>query len=400
MKKRTARILAVCCICAAGAAGSAGAESIFGINHVGERFDTGDARATALGGFVQLLDDSLGVLQYNPATLSWAKRVTFGVAGYVTGNNNKSDQFQERTVATKISGATFAFPIFRRRVTGSFGYRGRYDPDGSFSVPRRTSEGDAYTDRYDRSGSLWTVPFAVAVDLGPRAEIGGHYSMERGAISSRWVTDFSGASTADAVSIEEREFTGHGWGAGAVVRPAERVSLGFTYEAEIEYDSEVIESYTNSNANTSYSDTMTLPDRWTASATVRAPAGITVFAGASVSDFEKFSGLAFPSARLAREEVASLGLEYRPGDSRFPVRTSVRFEQLPYTLPDGENIRKVAFTLGTGLLLRNRTGKLDVALQFGKTGSVDTNTFEDSFVRFFMSVTGSEEWKRKRGSRY
>jgi hypothetical protein len=52
------------------------------------------------------------------------------------------------------------------------------------------------------------------------------------------------------------------------------------------------------------------------------------------------------------------------------------------------------------LIFRSQTGKLDLALEFGSTGSVDANDYEDRFVRFYLSIAGSEEWKRKRGSRY
>jgi hypothetical protein len=69
-------------------------------------------------------------------------------------------------------------------------------------------------------------------------------------------------------------------------------------------------------------------------------------------------------------------------------------------MPGGEKIHRTAFCLGSGLLFRSRQGKLDAALQFGKTGSVSRNDYEDRFVRFVVSVTGSEEWKRKRETRY
>jgi hypothetical protein len=379
-------------------AGGARAESVFGLNLVGERFDAGDARAHALGGFVQLLDDSLGVLQYNPATAAWAKRVTFGVAGYVTANTNRTVDVEEKTVATKISGIAVAFPLFRRTLSATFGYRGRYDPDGEFSVPQMTSAGDPYTDRFERSGGLWTVPFGLAVDLGRYAKLGGFYSLERGSIENRWIIDFEGASTADAVSVQNREFEAGGWGAGAVLRPVDRVWLGVGYEGAIDYDVAVAETYTNASANATYRETMHLPERWTASATVRAGGGFTAYAGGSVSDFADFRGLAFPEARLVREQTAALGVEF--ARLSLPIRACARYEQLPYTTPEGEKIRRTAFGLGTGLLFRSGKGKLDVALQFGRTGSLDSNGYEDRFVRFSVSIVGSEEWTRKREGRY
>ena len=103
---------------------------------------------------------------------------------------------------------------------------------------------------------------------------------------------------------------------------------------------------------------------------------------------------------MVEEQTASFGLEYRIKRSRFPIRLSGRYEKLPYTMPDGEEINRVSFTLGTGLLFRTGRGKLDLALSFGKVGSVDTNTYEDQQVRFYLSIAGGENWATKREGRY
>jgi hypothetical protein len=374
------------------------AESIFGLHLLGERFDVGDARVAALGGFVQTLDDSLGVLQYNPAAVAWSKRVSFGVAGYFTSDANRSADVEERVNATKLTSFSFAFPVYHQRVTAAIGYRGRYDPDGGFRVEGETSEGDAYADVFERSGGLFAVPITLAVDAGNYAKLGFFYSIERGTIESRWVTDFE-EDNADAFSTQERTFTGHGLGAGFVTRPVPRFSLGLTYEAEIDYDVEVAETYTNAGNNQQYNETATLPARMTLSASYRVARGFVVYAGGSVCDFRDFEGLAFPAERLAREEIAALGLEYRFRGVRLPVRASCSYEQLPYLLPEGEKITRLAFTLGTGLLLKGGRGKVDTALQFGSTGSTDTNQYADRSVRVYVSITGSEDWKRARETR-
>jgi hypothetical protein len=379
---------------------AARADSVFGLNLLGERMDPVDARVAALGGFVQVVDDSLGILQFNPAMLAWTKRVAFGAAGYVTRDANQSSDLERTTVVGKFSAFAFAFPLFKRTLTASVGYRGRYDPDYDFSIPGVTPTGDAYSDVYERSGGTWTVPISVAADFGRRAKIGGTFGLERGTIENRWLVDFAGTGTADASSEQINEVRGNSFAAGAVVRPLMKVSIGVAYESKIDYDVDVQENFTNSSADTTYTSTMSQPERWTVSASWRVARGFTVYGGASTSDFTKFTGLDFPTERLAKDRVASFGLEYRFKGSRFPIRASARFEKLPYTLPDGQEISHVSFALGSGLLFRTGRGKLDAALQFGKMGSVDTNTYEDRQVRFYISITGSETWSTKRESRY
>lgn len=396
---RTLVVVAFAFAAAFGCAGTARAESIFGMNLLGERFEPVDARVAALGGFVQVVDDSLGLLQYNPAMLAWAKRVTFGVAGYVTRDDNQSADLERVVMSTKFSAFAFAFPLFNQRLTASVGYRGRYDPDGDFEVPGETATGETYSDIYQRSGGTWAVPISVAADLGRTAKVGGFFSLERGTIENRWTIDFDGTNTADSFSDQLRTLSGSSFGAGGVVRPMASVSVGVMYEGEIRYDTDVDETFTNSGADTSYKETTVQPDRWTVSASWRAAPRFVVYAGGSFSDFTKFEGLNFPTDRLTEERVASLGLEYRFQGARLPIRASVRYEQLPYTLPGGQEITKTAFAIGSGLLFRSGKGKIDAGLQFGKVGSVDTNTYQDRQVRFYLSITGSENWSTEREGR-
>ncbi len=376
------------------------AESIFGMNLLGERIEAVDARVAAVGGFVQIVDDSLGLLQFNPAMLAFSKRVAFGAAGYVTSDVNQSADIENTMVATKFSTLAFAFPLFKRTLTASVGYRGRYDPDFDYSVPGTTTGGEAYNDVFERSGGTWAVPISIAADLGRYAKIGGTISLERGTIENRWLTDFTGNNTVDATSTQIREVSATGFGAGVVVRPVAGVGLGVAFESELDYDVKVTETFTNAAANTSYDETMVQPARWIASAAWRVARGFNLYAGVSTCDFTQFEGLDFPSSRLTEERVAALGLEYRFRGTRFPIRLSGRYEQLPYTLPDGEEITEFSFALGSGLLFRTGRGKLDAAIQFGRIGSVDTNTYEDRQIRFYISITGSEQWSTKRETRY
>jgi len=395
------RLLLVMVLAAAGVTGasvSARAESVFGLYFLGERVETGGARTGALGGFVQMVDDTLGILQYNPATMAWAKRVTFGVAGYFTSNQGTGEGIERTANATKVSMFAFAFPVYKKRVSLGFAFRGRYDPDGEFRVEQTTPEGDLYADDYVRSGGLWSVPFTIAVDVSPRIKVGGFVSLERGHIDDLWTVNFQESDNADAGSQQTRTASGTGYGAGVALRPHNSVSLGATFETDINYDVDLAVRNTSESANRDSTETATLPARVTLSAIWRVSRQVNLYGGYSSSDFGKFEGFDFDQDRLVREEVVALGAEYRRGPN-WPIRVSARYETLPYTMPADQEISGVAFGLGTGLLFRSGRGKLDVALQFGKMGSADSNGYSDRSVRFMMSITGSEEWRSKREDR-
>ncbi len=378
------------------------AESVFNLNLLGERMESGDARAISLGGYTQLLDDSLGVLQHNPAMFSMFTRVTFGASQFTSSDLNRSDLGEEQEVSTKFTAFGFAFPLFNKFTIG-LTYRGRYDPDASFSIPRVSAEGDDYREEFIRQGGLNSYQMAVAGNLSRFLKVGAYYSIENGSIENRWNTIFENSLLVRAFNIEKRTLSGNGWGLGAVVAPVEGVMLSAMYEAEISYDTDGTLSFTNESSDGQFSEETILPARWTVAAHWHND-DFGVYAGGSVSDFEQFEGLAFPAERLVREDVAALGFEYARGFSvfgrRYPVRLSFTYERLPYEAPAGERIQRVMGGIGTGLLFSGGRGKIDFALQTGKIGSTETNGLSTRVLRLYVGISGSEVWKRKRESAY
>jgi hypothetical protein len=170
------------------------------------------------------------------------------------------------------------------------------------------------------------VPISVAADLGRYAKIGGTFALERGTIENRWLVDFEGTGTADASSEQINEVRGNSFGAGVVVRPITGISVGVAYEARSTTTSTCRRASPTRPRTRYIPPPSRQPERWTASLTWRIVRGLTVYGGASMSDFTKFEGLDFPSDRLAQERVASVGLEYRIHGTRFPIRASARFE--------------------------------------------------------------------------
>jgi hypothetical protein len=379
------------------------AESVFGLNLLGERLEGGDVRAVALGGSHQLLDDSLAVLQHNPAMLSHFKRVTFGASQLFSSDLNRSDIGpDEEDVGAKFTAFGLAFPVFGR-VTLAMTYHGRYDPDGEFTLRKVSDAGDGYREEFIRQGGLNSYRFAAATNVTRFVKVGAFFSIENGSIENRWNTIFDSRSQARAFNIQDRTLSGNGWGAGVVVRPLRQVMLGVTYEGEVTYDTSVRLRYTNSSAEGLFDEETVLPATWTAAGHWK-NSRYAVYASATLTDFEQFEGLDFPSNRLYRSEAAAVGFEYLSGvplfGRRFPLRLSLSWERLPYDFPEGERITRIVGGVGAGLNFRDGKGKIDFALQTGKIGSKDANGLETRLLRFYVGVSGSEAWKRKRQSAY
>lgn len=376
-----------------------GAKSIFNLNFLGERVEAGDVRAIALGGSYIVIADSLGMLQLNPAMVSYTQRVTIAATSYVGTSGSESELYKERGGDFKFTALGIAFPIMRLFSVG-LQYRAETDPTGQFSVPRTTDSGEPYDDEFERSGGLSSYSLIVGANIGPRLKLGFGATLESGRMTDTWRIGFSPLTGQDAFSQQERTMVGQSVRAGVVLRPLAGVSLGLSYKARVEYDTDVDIRQSNTSANDSYEETIVVPEQWSASGSWKVLSNWTVYAGGQYSDYKKFEGLAFPTDRLRTQRVLSVGAEQLRGTLRLPLRFSFSYETLPYTLPANEEVKTVSITLGTGLKLGGGRGKIDLALRIGQTGSISTNGFEDRFVRLYIGIAGSEAWRRARADNF
>lgn len=377
--------------------------SLFSMNLLGEKLESGDVRAIALGGATQLLTDSLGVLQLNPALMARLGRVVIGTSQLVALDEGRSTDFTERDISFKFSALRGAFPIADLFVF-SLGYVGRYDPDGSFSERDVTAAGDPFTTTLEKSGGLFSVPVGVSFNLSKYASVGLVYSFEQGFIQERVDTRFDDPTFTPGAGIKREEFSSNGFSGGLVLFPTRSLMIGGMYESEIDYDSDITEKFTQTVLDTAYSSSATLPSRTNVGLTWRMSGVLTLHGSAAWRDFADFKGLAFPLDRLRREESYAFGAEYTKGvpfkGRRYPLRVSVAFSKLPYEHPVGETVNKFVIGFGTGIRLGGGKGKLDIAFRVGKVGSIDGNNLEDRIFRVYLGISGSEVWRRKAGRDY
>lgn len=377
---------------------SARATSLYSMVFLGERVERGDARSIALGGSSQLLPDTLAAMSTNTALLARLNRTTVSALQVVAFDRGSSGTYEERDISASFPGIMLAMPI-RHFFTLSIGYKGRYDPDGSFAVPGTSSAGDTYRTQFTKSGGLWSVPIGLSFNLTRFLEIGGTISLERGFIQERWDIIFDESGFAPSAGFKKEEFDAQSYSLSGILNLGSRIMIGGIWDSKIDYDTFIQERYTQATLDTSYKSVVKLPARLTVQATARITRRILIAASASVSDFSKFEGLEFPTQRLDREEAFAVGLEYGRL-FRVPWRFGFSYEKLPYQHPgiasaEPADVRRILFSIGSGVNIFGGRGKLDLAVQFGRQGSRDDNGIQDRMIRFYIGANGSEAWRRK-----
>lgn len=384
-------LLALCCTVLA-LPSSSRAGSKFGLNLLGERLDAGDARSIALGGDLQIVSDSLGVLQRNPAALMFCNRVTIGTMQYLSTNRGKSNLFTETEVSVKYPTLMFAVPLSSRIVFG-FGYRGKYDPGAAMAIEVEEEGVPTYKQIFTKSGGLYSVPLTIAVSPASFLFAGAYLSLERGSIEDRWDIHFKDDGYNPSVGVKKYEFSAYGYGGGIILNPRGSVMLGVNYESGITYDTDISEKYTQAILDTTYSKDIELPQEIDIAVAWRVGSGWNLYGSAGWRDFTEFKGYDVDADRLYRQERYAVGAEYG-AENTFPLRFSLAYERLPYDFPASKRIATYTAGLGSGLILKGGKGKMDVTLLFGKTGSIDENGLEDSFFKIVIGISGSETWKQ------
>jgi len=392
-------LLAVTALAAAGRQ-DARADSKYALVFLGDQILPGDVRAIGLGSHMQLLEDSLA-LQYNPATLAAIRKFTFAANVYFTSDRARSEEFEETDVDFQFSSLMFAVPL-TSRLSAGLGYRGRYDASSSFVLFEETGGGEAYQNQFIRKGGLISFPILAGVRVTNFLEVGGYYALEKGKYEDTWFIVFDDASKNTSTTTKKSDLSGTGFGAGVVLRPPGGLTLGVTYESEIDYDADVTLRFTNPVVNNDTTGAMLLPERWVVSGAWRFHRMFSLYGTYSYSDFTKFQGLAFPQSRLYAEHIISGGFEYLRGfqlrKTRFPLRLGATYSKLPYDFPEGKRINSYMAELGMGLIFRSGKGKVDLTLQAGLTGDLSTNNLENTVIRFFVGLSGAEVWRRHRQS--
>ncbi len=378
--------------------GSARADTKYGLLFIGERIWTGDIRAISLGSDYHLLEDSLA-LQYNPATISIARKFTFAISGYYSVNRATNDEYTETDASAKFTSLIVAFPIMQR-VSLGIGFRGLYDATGNFVTEKEDETGEAYGEFYNRTGGLSSFPILAAVDASRYLQFGGYFSFERGQYEQRWDVLFADPTKNPATSRQEWQMRGRGYGFGIVTRPPGGVSLGVAYDGGVDYDADIVETFTNPISDNTVTEVIKLPERWTFQGAWRFHRMFSIYGSYSARDFTTFEGTSFPQDRLYKEETAGAGIEFhrgvKIGRTRIPLRMGATWTGLPYDYPAGERVTGLLFELGLGLKLKSGKGKIDIAFQGGTTGDISTNGIEDRVFRVYVGLTGAEVWRRHR----
>jgi hypothetical protein len=382
----------------------AAAQSMYGLNFLGEHRFRGSARDRALAYSTFAVPDSNNAITANPASMGDLTRVTFSVFEVLDMSRSRVSGEVVDQNRFLLPAVMIAVPVRQGLVLGT-GYRTRFEGRGDCSFPGTLPGAPVPYEIYKRRSSLFMVPFTLALRVNKFVSIGGELQLEGGSIRDEQTVDFEKSGYEAAVFERKRVFSGTSWAASFLARPHRRFHIGAYLDNEINYNVEEEFSFSRKDLDSSAVWDFELPPAYGLGIAVEFYDRWWLTSGFWKRDAPDPVGFPQFKYSLEDERLISVGLERRGGVeggfwSRMPIRLGYYDNRWHLQFPAGEPVNARFMTFGTGFPMPGGPGTIEFSLEFGYIGSGDDNAPEERLVRAGLSLNVSESWSRRKEDRH
>ncbi len=376
----------------------AASESVFGLQFLGTSDESGDARARGLGVLGAALDDSMTALAANPAAYGGLRYMTFSFAAVAGWRDARTATLSAQQEFARFPQLRVALPLFGKVILAT-GYASMRNFRGRFALEPRSIDGLEYVQSFEREGSLYTIPVALAATLGSRLRVGASVDFLLGTIDEQWIT--RGDSLVAISSGQRDEFRGTSVNLGVVALPWPWLRVAGSWAPEFTADRERRTTIGNgrqgSTADPFRVETtatkVQFPQVVRGGATLVLGRGLLLAGDALWREWPAYEGGLYEAQSLRDEVRIGAGLEYKRG-----LWSTVRAGVSRWTWGaevGGNPVRETAVHFGFGVPLAPGKGGFHVAVEHAWVGSLAENGHEESVWRVVVSVSGQETWLRR-----
>jgi hypothetical protein len=393
------RALIVALVALAALAQISSAESVFSVNGLGETVLLVDGRGMAMGGAGLALTSPWHMSLENPALLARVQRFSFGAALMPEVRRIALSESTGTGLSERHKTASFAyFPFFRltHKLPGdisaaaAMGMQQRV----SYQTEVRSDEGGfQVADVRSGEGGLGFVSLSAARAVTERLLIGAELRILLGTIE-----DERNLSIVGETAIETRDVIKTAFGGEPVGRVGAHLTLGRGFAAGATYQFSRVMDITTTTISRdeevlrSVND-ITYPAMGGLGLVFEPNSRTTLTAEWFRSAWGQTGRLAGYDGEMVDADRFSFGFERRKGERDYlvPLRVGYLWRELSYresgaAAPPSE----YAFTFGFGLPFRRDNGSFDVSVQVGSRGDLEADRARERFLRFTLSVVGTE----------
>jgi hypothetical protein len=380
-------------------AGTASAESVFSVNGLGETVLLVDSRGMAMGGAGLALTSPWHMSLMNPALLARVQRFSFGAALMPEVRAIALSESTGTGLSERNKTASFAyFPFFRltHRLPGdisaaaAMGMQQRV----SYQTEVRSDEGGfQVVDVRSGEGGIGFISLSAARKVTERLLLGAELRVLLGTIE-----DERDVSIVGETAIESHDVVKTAFGGEPVGRLGAHLTLGRGFAVGATYQFSRVMDVTTTTFSREVEVMRSVDD-------VKYPAmgglGLvfepddrtTLTAEWYRSAWGQTGRLVGYEGEMVDADRFSFGFERRKGEGDYlvPLRAGYLWRELSYRASGASSApTEFAFTLGFGLPFRGDNGSFDVSVQIGSRGDLEVDRARERFLRFTLSVVGTE----------
>jgi hypothetical protein len=393
------RAAVILVIALAALAQSASAESVFSVNGLGETVLLVDARGMGMGGAGLALTSPWHMSLENPALLARVQRFSFGAAlmpevRKIALNESTGTGLTERH---KTASFTY-FPFFRltHKLPGeisaaaAMGMQQRV----SYQTEVRNDEGGVQVvDIRSGEGGIGFISLSAAREVTERLLLGAELRILLGTIE-----DERNLSIVGETALETRDVVKTAFGGEPVGRVGAHLTLGRGFAVGATYQFSRMMDVTTTTFSRDVEilrsvDDVTYPAMGGLGVVFEPDSRTTLTAEWFRTAWGQTGALAGYEGEMVDADRFSFGFERRKGEGDYlvPLRVGYLWRELSYRKSGASGApTEFAFTFGFGLPFRGDNGSFDVSVQLGSRGDLEVDRARERFLRFTLSVVGTE----------
>lgn len=380
------------------------AQSIYGMNYIGEAVHLGSSRHEALGYSAIAVQDTSNSVTANPASTADLRMVTLTVQQVLSASRVYYLEYTSKQTRYTVPTFTASFP-FREGLVLTSGYRARYMGRADFAYQIDIEGAPTGYQNYKLDSNMYMIPVIVAWKPFSSLRVAGEAQFNLGSIIDKVNVWFDDLNYKNVDSKRTRSYTGLSWGAALLWEAHPRLWLGGYVDGAVDYRVEESIENTVSERDTNLTYDYKLPLAWDVGLSFN-PYGRWWL---SVSYWTRSAaapvGYSQLEGNVGDERHIGFGIERRAGTggnvfNQIPIRLGFYTDTWHLQFPAGQEVNSMFLTAGSAIPLGDSHGAIDFTLEFGRTGSKEENFVEENIFRFGLSFSLSEPWSKRKTERH
>jgi hypothetical protein len=358
-----------------------------------------NTRSMGMGGLSIAYTDPFTISRVNPAGLFTIKTTSLSLQYFYENNKYKDNYSQSATSQySNLDGFNFVLP-FGKNVGFGLGLIPLTRMDYHFAWDNEIQD-VSYTKSVEGQGGLNIITASFFWSIHPSISIGISGDYMFGEMEETWRVEYDSLGFLPSNDLFSTKNWGFTFTAGCIVRPIQRLTLGAIYSPDV-----ILKNKTNiyysffEDTSLSHEGSLEYPGVLGIGASFLIRQNVNVGIEFVQKDWTILAVNEQTVQGVQKILRFSAGGEIKPSlDESAPywkkINYRVGYSRQPYFArdPDGNTINEQWFTIGFGLPLIRHQSQIDIALNFGKRGSLKTNGLSENLFRLSLSITGGEKW--------